>query len=418
MSETTGAGKAHRAARPLLWWDLAVGLVLAGMAGIAAFQVRDGSPLWAEGASTGSRLALLMIPLVLLGLAYAGFVRSALCRAVLEEPGGVSSVVAPASLILLLCVAAFAEPLYAMLQTIAYPMVWTIAHRYRDAVLWSAAVAASIGLGMFAGIAVADVRSGLLSALVSAPASFVFAVAMGTWITRIHQRGEDYRELAERLRATQTEIAALSEQAGAAAERERLARELHDTLTQTLAGLVMLTEQASRALEAGDTGLVRDRLARVGEASRDAALEARALVATSQPLSDGGLEQTVERVAARFAADTGMRVRCELERLNLDRERQVVMLRAAQEGLANARKHSRAASVRVSLDASPEGAAVLVVEDDGVGPARDIRTGGGFGLAGLAERVRHVGGEVSFGPREPGGSRLVVSIPAAEGSAS
>ena len=314
-------------------------------------------------------------------------------------------------LFVLLVFGTFCDPMYAILQVLVYPIVWTTAKQYRVAIAWSGAVALAVGSGMFAGLAPTDLGDALTSSLISASLSFVFAVAMGTWITRIHEWGERHRAMAERLRASQSEVKALSEAAGASRERERLSRELHDTLTQTLTGLVMLAEQTERALAAGDSPMVADRVSRMSSAAREAVSEARALVATTQPLGHGGLRAAIERVADRMRHDTGLDVRCQIETTSLDREREVVLLRATQEGLANARRHARASTVLVSLAPLAGGGAVLAVADDGVGPKAAHRSNsGGFGLSGLTDRVQLVGGSVSFRPGEQSGSRLEVTV--------
>ncbi|WP_083451474.1 sensor histidine kinase [Leucobacter celer] len=399
-------GEVARRRRPLLWWDLGVAATVAVMGVIGYLDVvldeDPGSLL--DLATTLGVLALLVVWYLCLG-------RSALRRAVCEEPARPSDLVYLSVLVLIVGAATAILPSYATLQALAYPMIWTIIARYRDAVIWSAVLALAVG----AGFLLAFERHGVLAGFGEASAivvlSFTFAVVMGTWISRIFAQGERYRALAEQLRASQAEVAALSEQAGAGRERDRLSRELHDTLTQTLAGLVMLSEQAQRALDSGDAERARDRLSRVGEAAREAVGEARALVATTQPLGDGGLEAAIERVAARLSADAGLRVECALDTVSLDREHQVVLLRAAQEGLANARKHARASRVLLTLTAPAEGGVVLLVEDDGVGPDPERMRLGGFGLSGLAERVREVGGEVRFGEAGAGGARLEVRLP-------
>lgn len=422
-------GAAARPGRPLLWWDIAfVGLSL-----VMAFTgIAD---TWPEPGMVAA--ALLVLALLVLGYLFLG--RPVLRASALGEPASASSMVFIVMLIVIVGAAAAIAPSYATLQTIAYPIVWGTLDRYRDAVLASGVLATAVGVGLW----VAGLRGGSgdpLPAVAIAALSFAFAVAMGSWITRIFERGERYRALAEQLRSSQQEISALSTEAGAAAERERLSRELHDTLTQTLTGLVMLGEQADRALAAGRIEQARERLERVQLASRAAVEEARALVATTHPLGDGGLEQAIERVAASLRNDAGLPVRCRLEALPLDRERQVVLLRAAQEGLANARRHAHASEALVALR-EDGGCALLTVEDDGIGPdpahsdagadtagsspAHASTEGGagsrgaasGFGLRGLRDRVRLVGGEVRFGAREGGGSLLEVRVPLAEAPA-
>ncbi|MBK0417520.1 sensor histidine kinase [Leucobacter sp. CSA1] len=412
--EDPGPGDAAR--RPLRWWDIgvvAVVLVMSVPGGIGPFE-------WTSGSIPSPWFGLSVGVLVVFVLLYAAMGRAALLRALRDRPPTVRGVVFLALLILLLGAATLIYPSYATLQCMAYPMLWTIVPRYARAVLASALLALAIGVGSAFSYARLGVESPVWTAGVVAVLSFAFSVVIGTWITRVFAQGERYRAVAESLREAQAEVAELSALAGAGAERERLSRELHDTLTQTLTGLVMLSEQAERALAADDRERARDRMARVREASRAAVAEARALVATTQPLGDGGLEEAIERVAGRLREDTGMRVVCELSPLVLDRELQVVLLRAAQEGLANARRHSRASSVTIRLgvrsDATGGARAILTVEDDGVGFGAESSGGalGGFGLSGLRDRVRLVGGEAGFGAGSDGGARLEVCVPLVE----
>ncbi len=401
--------------RALRWWDLACAAVLTFMLIVMLIEGASGAPYWAASLETVGRVSVLLVPAFLFAILWVvlgrGALREGICDLSLSGRSGVYLVL----LLLVLMLGTVFAPMYAMLQAIAYPVVWTIAIDYRSAVLWCLAVATAVGAGMYLGLSALDPDTALASSLTTALVSLVFSIAMGTWITRIHAQGESYRELAEQLKRSQDEVAALSQEAGAAAERERMSRDLHDTLTQTLAGLVMLSEQTERALDAGDESRARDRLARVGSAARAAVSEARALVATTQPIGEDGLERAIERVAAALRADTGLEVECSLSNTELEREREVVLLRAVQEGLANARKHAKASKVAITLESVEGGGALLRVDDDGVGPraeagAPDAMRGGGFGLTGLADRVRQVSGDVRFGPRTGGGSRLEVEL--------
>ncbi|QIM19444.1 sensor histidine kinase [Leucobacter coleopterorum] len=400
---------------PTRWWDLGVVVGL----GVMMVPGSIGAVDWGTADTTaGVNNATISIGVILaFALLYLTLGRAAVRRTTLAcpEPPLPRDLVFLVLWILLLGAAATVNPSFATVQFLAYPMVWSILEQYRQAVVACAVLSTLVGIGS----AVSYVRLGVPNALWVAVgvgvASFVFAVVMGTWITRIYERGEAQRRLAEKLQATQHEVAVLSKEAGVSAERERLSRELHDTLTQTLTGLVMLSEQAERALSAGDAGLVQDRLSRVHSAALESLTEARALVATTQPLGDGGLEAAIERVAARLRADTGLDVVCSLEILPLDREQQVILLRAVQEGLANARKHARATAVRVVLD-SEVGAhgghvAMLRVEDNGVGPGQGTSGALGFGLTGLGDRLRAAGGEVRFGAGVRGGATLEVRLP-------
>ncbi|MEJ6490588.1 sensor histidine kinase [Leucobacter sp. USCH14] len=400
---------------PLLWWDAGVVVTLGVMALVGGRELQfDGN------APTAGQTAWTFAPLLGILLWYLAVGRGVLSRAVRDLPPRALDAVFLIVLTLLIAVATFGIASYATVQTIGYPLIWTIARRYREAVAWSAGLAVAVCVGFIGPGEPFDRVGGFWGAFAVAVLSFIFAVVMGTWITRIHAQGERHRELADALRRSQHEVAALSEAAGASAERERISRDLHDTLTQTLTGLVMLSEQVDRALAAGDVATAQDRLERVRSAARDSLQEARALVATTQPIGDGGLEAAIERTVTRLKEDTGLQVSCELQQVQLDRERQVMLLRAAQEGLANARKHARADAVSVTLARAEGDTVVLRVDDDGVGPdaAGEARVAGGgvalargYGLTGLADRIRGVGGEVRFGRGPERGARLEVRLP-------
>lgn len=393
---------------PVVWWDafMLVAVVLMSLPWIVDLATGEERP---------GRVVLDVACLLAFVLLYLALGRSSLMRRARDEtPAGTRDYVFVGLLIALLALSAAVRPSFATLQTLGFPMLWVVLSNYRQAVIGSGILAFAVGCGSVVSYSAAGMETALWTAGMVAALSFAFAVTMGTWISRVFDRGEGYRVLAERLRTSQAEVAALSEQAGASAERERISRELHDTLTQTLTGLVMLGEQAERALDSGDVIRAKERLARVQATSRAAVQEARALVATTHPLGDGGLEQAIERVAAGLRGDAALEVRCELARLPLEREQQVVLLRAVQEGLSNVRRHARARSAIVALQRDGDDA-VLTVEDDGVGPGS--RTGvehsgqHGFGLSGLRERLRIAGGEASFAARDGGGSRLEVRLP-------
>lgn len=415
----------------LRWWDTGVVAITLFQSTVVVLDGASGFTSSLELASDAVRIALVLAPLAVFVLLYVTLGRSVLRRGIVDAPISLRGTVFLVLLVGVLACAVFLAPINAIMQALVYPIVWTVANRYRDAVAWSGVTAAAIGAAMYSGLALAGSSGAFFTALLTLVSSFVFAVVMGTWITRVFEQGERYRRVAEQLREAQGEVSALSEAAGAAAERERLSRELHDTLTQTLTGLVMLGDQAERALESGDPEAARRRIAQVTSAARAAVGETRALVATTHPLADGGLEHAIERLAARTRAETGIAVACSLEPFDCGREQQVVLLRAAQEGLANVRKHARATAATIALrlgdaygaPASSARVAVLTITDDGVGPGGAGQGGadrsgapsadqvGGYGITGLRDRARHVRGDLSFGPGPSGGARLELRLP-------
>jgi signal transduction histidine kinase len=127
----------------------------------------------------------------------------------------------------------------------------------------------------------------------------------------------------------------------------------------------------------------------------------------------GGLPATLAALAERFSTETGVAVTVSGEAPDVDREAEVVLLRCAQEALANVRKHAHAAKVSIALDAGYEGAE-LTVTDDGVGIGE--QASGGYGLAGMAERVRLAGGSLRVFSVDSGGTTVRVALPRRTGA--
>lgn len=315
------------------------------------------------------------------------------------------------------------DPGASILQAIAYPFIWVTAPSTRRAVIANVALALSLLVGYVAHFGWA----GLVTGVAVAGLSLAFSLAFGLWITHIAVVGEERARLLEELQSAQGQLAALHRDAGVSEERARLAREIHDTIAQSLTGLVMVAQRAGNRIEgSGDaspgTAATRADVALIEEMAREALTEARGLVATLAPVStDGGLAAALGRLGAAFERETGVRVEVDADASGLDREHEVVLLRSAQEGLANVRKHAGASRVTIAV-AHDDAAVALTVRDDGRGPAPrpdpadgpDDAMAGGFGIAGLRDRAALVGGTVDFGAAPEGGALLRVTVPRKE----
>lgn len=315
-------------------------------------------------------------------------------------------------------VAAAAVPFMAMLQTLAYPLVWVIGDTRRRGIAGSVAIAASVFVGTWLGHG-ADAGSAI-SGAATGMFSLIFAIAIGLWIASIAEYGEERERLLGELTAAQAEVEALSREKGASSERERLARDIHDTLAQTLAGLVIFAERAGRQSRGGQTDAAAETIATVEQVAREALAEARALVArTAAVPSEPAFTAAVERLVERFRAH-GEAAGISLDLADVDgeleRDAQVVLLRCLQEALSNVMKHADARAISVRVAVSPEGAAELVVRDDGSGfePRKPRR---GFGLDGMSERVELAGGELEISSAPGEGTAVRVVLPAARETA-
>lgn len=314
---------------------------------------------------------------------------------------------ASAMLIVAVVLAAWFNPIAQIVQAVLYPLLWRLSSNTRSAIGRSAALA--VGIGLTVGLGRGDwVTAALNTALV-----LIFTIAIGLWITRIQKYAMERDQLLTELRVAQAEVASLERQAGITEERARVAREIHDTIAQTLTGLVM-TAQRANSIAARAPESLGPTLALMENLATEALAEARTLVASYTPVSvSGGLPATLAVLADRFSAETGVTVIVSGEAPDVDREAEVVLLRCAQEALANVRKHAHARQVRVSIDATDDGAG-LTVTDDGVGIG--TQAGNGYGLAGMAERVRLVGGTVEVGPDVSGGTTVRVALPRRSGA--
>jgi len=374
------------------WWDLAI------VAGIAVCI----GLLFANDASAERVVAGTAILAVFAVLWFA--VGRRLVR---DHRSSTAYIVA---LVILSGLATLAHPSLATIQTVVYPVVWLTSGTTRRGVIANIAVALSAGVGYT--FSYGFTLPGLGEAAIVVALSLTFSLAMGLWISRIFDTSAERQALVDELRAAQASVAALSRDAGVTSERERLAREIHDTIAQDLTGLVLLTQQGRRLLAAGDLAGAEEQLALLEDSARLALTETRSLVAATSPaaLDDGGIAPALERLAGRFTRETGIQVSTSLSvGVSLDRATEVVLLRCSQEGLANVRKHSGASSARLDLTATASGT-TLVVSDDGTGFDRNAAAGG-FGLGGMRDRLALLQGALEI-ETSPAGTRLVVTLPA------
>lgn len=316
-----------------------------------------------------------------------------------------------AVLVVAIAVIGSIDPNAAFLQVVAYPYAWWYSDRIDRIVIANVAVAGAIvtGFSAYGG------REVLWTGIVTALASLAFSFAMGLWITTIARNAAEHARMQAKLDAMGGELAAAHRDAGAAAERERFAHEIHDTLTQTLTAVVMLTERAGGELVSGNREAATTAIGQAERTAREALAETRSLIAEGSGvgIDAAGLKQSIARLSDRFADETGIRVtrRIDGDLDGLDRADQVVLLRCLQETLANVRKHARSSSVAIELVTT--GTEVrLSVTDDGVGfpDAIEAASARGYGLAGMASRLALSSGRLAVTSGD-GGTRVSVHLP-------
>ncbi|WP_157007572.1 sensor histidine kinase [Agromyces laixinhei] len=380
------------------WWDVAA---IAVASVIVAFTLFDPPPYgpndWGVWATTAAFLVF-----------YFAYARTRLGADRLAP-----HIVVSIAFAVLVGVGAAFEPSFAIVQVFVYPFIWTTAPSIRSAIVSNLLIATALASGYVVHFGAAGVIAGLISAAISGG----FSIALGLWITRIASYGEERGRLLDELQSAQGQLAAMHRDAGVTDERARLAREIHDTIAQSLTGLVMVAQRTGTRLEgvAGEAAAsARADVELMEQMAREALTEARGLVASLAPVEPGaGLGDALARLAASFERETGVVVTVSASVTGLSREHEVVLLRSAQEGLANVRKHARARHSAVTVE-SVDGEVVLTVSDDGVGPGAAAPGTSGFGLAGIRDRTALVGGSFAIEAGDDGGTVLRVGIPRAD----
>ena len=206
-----------------------------------------------------------------------------------------------------------------------------------------------------------------------------------------------------KLRMARDEI----EQLAKTAERERIARDLHDVLGHTLSLIAIKSELAGRLLATDPARTARE-LEEIQTTARRALAEVRQTVSGYRAQ---GLEAEIQQATAALAA-SGVTVTSRPERVpRLPAQQEASLALILREAVTNIVRHAGARTCAIALETGPEGT-VLEVRDDGCG----MRGEEGNGLRGMRERVRELGGEVQV--RSEGGAVLRVKLPGVQAAAS
>lgn len=303
----------------------------------------------------------------------------------------------------------------------AYTMA-AVAPRRRSAIaLTSAAILHAVG-GVVLGALGSEVRGptfwgvpgrDVAAMIVATAATFAIPAVVGLRVRRRRAVLADLTERAARLEAERVE----RDRAAAAAERGRIARELHDVAAHDLSAIVVQAGAADRLID-GDPGAAKDVLRSIRGQGRDTLAALRQLVGVMRDDdADGPAPQpSLARLDSLIdaARHTGMDIEVVTDGpvASLPTLVDLAAYRVVQEALTNARHHAAGAAVTVRVGCRPEH--VRVVVHNGPAPAAvatSAAASSGRGLAGMRERVRQVDGSLSAGPTRDGGWEIAVRIP-------
>ncbi len=240
-------------------------------------------------------------------------------------------------------------------------------------------------------------------------------IILGVWISAIIEQSTQRRQLIDQLEAAQTELAAAERREGVLEERQRLAREIHDTLAQGFTSIFMHLEAAEQAIP-DDPDKLQKHLDQARSTARNSLDQARRVVQDLRPdlLEQHSLPDAIERTAIRWREETGITLTTIVtgNPFPLHPNIEVTLLRATQEALNNIRKHAQATAVQLTLSYMSD-VVILDVQDNGLGleGAESSPLSGGYGLQAMSERAEQCGGVVTI-ESDPGeGTTVVITIP-------
>jgi signal transduction histidine kinase len=262
---------------------------------------------------------------------------------------------------------------------------------------------------------------------------FCFRVAAAWWpypvvlagIVAAYQAGLRTRERAERtefaelMLAREQALRSERERAAAAAERERIARDLHDVLAHTLAGLAITLQNASTLLHSGQAERAQTQVDRARALAVEGQVEARQALAALAPAAGDGLASVdlaaaIDRAVRDHRAMTGGTVALSLSPLpDIPAEVSSAVLAVLREALTNVLRHAADAPIRVAALMGNGILEVTVANHDGrAAPPAGV---GGMGLSGMRSRAAAVGGSLDAGPTTTGWSvRLAIPVSTAD----
>lgn len=321
-------------------------------------------------------------------------------------------------------------PFFGVFAFIGYPQAFQyLSGRWRYAgVCATAAISAVAYLG-----GAARIQSGEWWILIAVSlVSMVLAVTFFSFADGTDQRTRKQKQALVELHEANVKLAAAldenaalhaellvrAREAGVLDERQRMAREIHDTLAQGLAGVLTQLQAAEQTLD--EPSASRRHLTNAVNLARESLTEARRTVHALEPamLAEARLPEAIDDVARRWAevhhVDTVLTTTGDPRPMHPDVE--VALLRTAQEALANVAKHARASRVGLTLSYM-EDLVTLDVRDDGIGfvPAATRVNGtadGGFGLAGMRQRIQRLAGRLEIESEPGGGTAISATVPA------
>jgi signal transduction histidine kinase len=237
-------------------------------------------------------------------------------------------------------------------------------------------------------------------------------------LTELHEANVKLEAALEENAGLHAQLLVQAREAGVLDERQRMAREIHDTLAQGLAGILTQLQAAEQTMD--DRPTLCRHVTNAMNLARESLKEARETVHAVEPsvLAEARLPDAISDVTKRWSEVNSiaavLTTTGDPRPMHADVE--VTLLRTAQEALANVAKHAQATRVGLTLSYM-EDLVTLDVRDDGIGFESNVKRAngspnGGFGLAGMRQRVQRLAGRLEIESEPGGGTAISASVPA------
>jgi signal transduction histidine kinase len=232
---------------------------------------------------------------------------------------------------------------------------------------------------------------------------------IAAFISSIIKQSTDRQHLIDDLTRSRANLMRVEREAGRLTERQRLARDIHDTLAQHFTSIIMHLSAAKYS----HSEAVQSKVQQAEDAAREGLNEIRRIVWDMQPeqIEKASLIEAVEELAARWSAENSVQVKMNVTGtpLSLPPSAEMTLLRISQEAMHNINKHAQAKKVNITFSYM-EDLFVMDIADDGLG-FEPSKTRNGFGMKTMRDRAEELGGTLTIESEQGIGTAIAVSIP-------
>ena len=240
----------------------------------------------------------------------------------------------------------------------------------------------------------------------------IISTIIGAFISSIIIQSTDRQRLIDDLTQSRANLMRVEREAGRLTERQRLARDIHDTLAQHFTSIIMHLAAAKHS----NFGTVQTQVQQAEEAAREGLDEIRRIVWDMQPeqIEKASLIEAVEELAARWSAENSVQVKMKVTGTprSLTSSAETALLRISQEAMHNINKHAQAKNVNITFSFM-EDIFVMDIADDGLG-FEPSKIKNGFGMKTMRDRAEELSGTLTIESEQGIGTAIAVSIPIAE----